>query len=1057
MKQLKNIIIAIGWLVLSFNHQVKAQENTVFPASIKGTVVESATGKPISGAQVTIAGVTSVLTGDLGEFELKKSISNAKITVSAPGFATRQIPLNDRNDLKIALLDESFKGKYEDVVLPFGIKNAYNSAYSISSHENRDDYKLAAPTIDAVFQGNTNGLNAVSRTGMPGSGANLFINGFTSLNANNQPLIVIDGVQYENPSIYSLIGGNNITPLTDLDVKDIDKITVLKDGGAIYGSKGANGVILINTLRAKTSATRINFYAYSGVNLETETKYPMLDAWGYKNYLTDMLLSKGLTNNEVQALPYINSEKPSVENWGVSGNADYYRYNQNTKWQNEVLNSSINQNYHLNVSGGNDVILYAIGVGFLNHGGAVDKTSFSRYSFRTNASIKMTEWFSLNANVSYINSERTLAYEGMNRNFNPLNAGLIKAPFTSGYVYNVLGEQTPNMEDADVFNISNPLAIINKASATNNRSRFSGILNGVLSFNKHLNADITFGLTSDKVTKERIFMPNAGVYHSTLATSEITNESKQLRNSLNQVNAEARLNYNKVFNYYHDVTAHIGVRYLSSSSELDWGQAYNTSSDEMQTLGDGINALAQIGGALGNWNSISNYLNIDYGYKSKYFLSVNAALDGSSRFGSEADGLKISNHVYGLFPSVNGAWLLTSESFMKNQSVFDILKLRAGYSITGNDDIGNYSARYYYIPQAFIGSYGLVRGNLPNAKLKWETNNKATVGLDASFLNEKLNVSVDLFSSTTKDLIAIHTLASYSGIPSAVLNDGAVQNTGIDVNISGRLIDKKDFKWDGSINLSTYKNKVISLSENYTTEIAGGTVTTQVGSPFAQFFGYQTDGILNSASEATEANLKMVKPDGTEIPFVAGDVKFVDQNNDGIINDDDKVVIGNPNPDFTGSVNTSMQWKNFTLSAVCGFSVGNDVYNAVRANLESLSGTDNQTIVATNRWKYDGQETLIPAAVWGDPHGNSRFSDRWIEDGSYLRLKSVTLSYDLPLKASFINNAQVYVTANNLLTLTNYLGYDPEFSTSQSPLYYGIDRGVTPQPRTVLLGIKVGL
>ncbi len=1057
MKQLKNIITAFAVVILGLNASVYAQNKAIFTTSIKGIVIESATGKPLSGANITIKDVTSVISDEKGEFEINRSIPDAKITVSLPGFATRQIPLNNKENLIIKLMDESFKGKYEDITLPFATKNAYNSAYSVSSHENRDDYKLGASTIDAVFQGKLNGLNTVSRTGMPGAGANLFINGFTSLNANNQPLIIIDGVQYENPSIYSLIEGNNITPLSDLDVKDIDKITVLKDGTSIYGSKGANGVILINTIRAKSPATRINFYTYAGVNFETESKYPMLDAWGYKNYLTDMLLSKGLTTNEVQALPYINNQKPVVENWGVSGNADYYRYNQYTNWQNEVLNSSINQNYHLNVSGGNDVILYAIGVGFLNHEGAVDKSSFSRYTFRTNASIKMTEWFSMNANVSYINSERLLAYEGMNRNFNPLYSGLIKSPFTASNIYNVLGERTPNLEDVDMFNISNPTAIINNSSAINNRSRFSGILNGIININKDLNADIIFGITSDKVTKERIFMPKAGVFHTPLPLSDVTNESKQLRNNLMQINADAKVTYKKIINFEHDITARLGFRYLVSKSELDWGQAFNSSSDEMQTLGSGINALAQIGGSLGSWNSVSNYLNFDYGLRNKYFVSINAALDGSSRFGKEAAGLKLGNNVFGFFPSVNAAWLLTSEEFMSNQTLFDILKVRTGYSIAGNDDIGNYTARYYYIPQSFVGSFGLVRGNVPNPKLKWETTNKATFGIDASFLDEKLNLSIDLYSGVTKDLIAIRNLETYSGIPSAVLNDGSVRNTGIDLNINGRIIDKKDWKFDMGLNLSTYKNTVVSMSENYTTEIAGGTVLTQVGSPFSQFYGYKTDGILNSTAEATEANLKIVKPDGTIIPFVPGDVKFVDLNNDGIINDEDKTIIGNPNPDFAGSINATLQWKNFTLSAICGFSVGNDVYNAVRASLESLSGTDNQTMAAANRWKYNGQETTIPAAIWGDPRGNSRFSDRWIEDGSYLRMKSISLSYDIPFKSAFINNAQVYVTANNLLTFTKYLGYDPEFSTGQSPLYYGIDRGVTPQPRTVLLGVKIGL
>ena len=285
-----------------------------------------------------------------------------------------------------------------------------------------------------------------------------------------------------------------------------------------------------------------------------------------------------------------------------------------------------------------------------------------------------------------------------------------------------------------------------------------------------------------------------------------------------------------------------------------------------------------------------------------------------------------------------------------------------------------------------------------------------------------------------------------------------MQNKGIDLNITGRIIDRPTVKWDLGLNISNYQNQLLAMSTDETlTQIAGGTVRTKVGAPIAQFWGYQTDGIFRTQAEATAANLKIKNTDGTVVPFTAGDVKFVDQNLDGVINEKDMTVIGDPNPKFFGSVSNKIQYKRFTLNALITFSVGGSVYNALRANLESMSSLDNQTIVATDRWQTDGQITNTPKAVWGDPMGNARFSDRWIEDGSFARLKSVTLSYDIPLKSGFINNAQAYVTATNLLTFTNYLGYDPEFSSGQSPLYYGVDNGMSPQPRSVLVGIKIGL
>ncbi len=1055
MKHIKYILSTILF-VIGFAHSVYAQKG-VFPTQISGTVYESTTGKPLSGAQVTIPGVASVITDDNGNFTLKKSIKGAYLVVYAPGFSSKQVAVQPNKELKIWLIDDSFNGKYDDVASPFKMINAEKTTYSLSTHENRDDYKMGAATIEAVLQTNANGLNTISRNGAPGAGGNMFLNGFNSLNASTQPLIVVDGVIYDNQAIYSQITGNTISPLSDIDVKDIDNITVLKDGASIYGSKGANGAILINTIQAKGAATRINFYSYAGVNFEPSTKYKMMDAWSYRTYLNDMLSSKGLSVNEIQALPYFNTEKPVVENWGVSGNKDYYRYNQSTNWQDQVFNSSLNQNYHLNIQGGNDDALYAISVGYLGHGGTVDQTSLSRYTTRVNTRIKMTDWFRFNANMSFVYSERKLAYEGLNRNFNPVYAGLLKAPFTAPYVYNVLGEQTPNLEGADIFNISNPDAIINKGSSLNNRFRFFGSMNGLFTLSEYLEASILVGLTTDKVT-EQIFMPQAGIYHTPLPSAEVTNESKQLRNHLLQLNTDARLTYKRNFDNMHDLTLHLGSRIQTSNSELDWGQAYNTSSDEMKTLGDGLNTLAQIGGSLGSWNSISNYFNAEYGYINRYFLSINAALDGSSRFGKDADGISLFNNKFGLFPSVNAAWLISSESFMKNIESINVLKLRAGYSITGNDDIGNYSSKYYYIPQGLLDAYGLVRGNIPNSKLKWETNKKVSVGIDASFLKDRLNMSIDLYNSTTEDLINIKNIDRTSGLGIVVMNDGSLQNNGIDFNISGRILDLKNFNWDMGLNISKYKNTLLSMSSDETfTQIAGGIVRTKVGAPLGQFYGYKTNGIFTTQAEATTAGLKIENTDHSIVPFAAGDVKFVDLVPDGVIDSKDMTVIGDPNPDFFGSFSNRFQWKSFSLSSLFSFSVGGSVYNALRANLESLSNTDNQTIAAINRWKMDGQVTNTPKATWGDPMGNARFSDRWIEDGSFMRLKSITLAYDLPLNTDFIRSAQVYITGNNLLTLTKYLGYDPEFSTSQSPLGYGIDSGVSAQPRTILVGVKIGL
>lgn len=1049
--------IALFCFVAAFQVSALARD-IVTDSEISGTVYQTATGKPLAGAQVSIPGVASATTSEDGVYRLRRSFGSAVLLVKAPGFVTKQIPVKGRTSIDIWMIDDSFNDNYGEIVLPFAKKDRLKTTQSVSAHANRRDYQTGSATVENILQSGVNGVNTVSRSGMPGAGANLFLNGINSIHSTNQPLIVVDGLIYDNQPYFSLIGGNVSSALSDIAVHDIDNITVLKDGTSIYGSKGANGVILINTIQAREAATRIDFHAYSGVNFEPDTKYKMMDAWSYKTYLTDMLLSQGMSSSDIQALPYINQEKPTVENWGIAGNKDYYRYNQQTDWQDEVFRSSINTNYHVNITGGNDNTLFAFGVGYLGHEGLVENTAFNRYSTRANAKIKMTDWFRLNANVSFVYSERDLKFEGMSRNYNPVLAGLLKAPFTSAYVYNVLGEKTPNMEGVDVFNMSNPKVLTDNSSSENNRFRFFGGLNAEIRFNPYLKADMIFGLTSDKVTRERVFLPNAGIYHAALASGEITNQSQQLRNSFSLVNTEGVLSYTRNFDNLHDLTARLGSRILNGKNELDWGKAYNTSSDEMQTLGDGRNTLAQVGGMLGSWTSISNYLNVEYGYSNRYFLSLNAALDGSSRFGKNADGIRISNNVFGLFPSLNGAWIMSAEEFMADQNFFDLIKVRAGYSISGNDDIGNYSARYYYEPQVLLGAYGLVRANIPNDQLKWETNRKATVGFDFAMFRERLNLSIDLYNSTTYDLIGVNSISPATGMSITLSNDGSLRNRGIDVNINGRIIDNQNFKWDLGLNVSHYKNTLLAISNNEKiTQAANGYIISKAGAPVAQFYGYQTDGILNSTDEATEAGLSVQKSDGTLIPFTAGDVRFVDRDDNNIINEKDMTVIGDPNPVVFGSLSSQIAWKRFSMNAVFTYSIGGDVYNLMRSEVESMSNTDNQTIAAQYRWKTNGQETLVPKAVWGDPMQNSRFSDRWIEDGSYLRLKSLTFAYDIPVKTAILNNLQVYLTANNLLTFTNYLGYDPEFSTSQNPLFAGIDSGVSPQPRTLLVGVKLGL
>ena len=1027
--------------------------------SVSGRVLSSETGRPLPGVSVGMPGVATAITDDDGRFSLQDVVRGMAIQVSAAGYAYREVVAGYADDLAILLHDESFKTKYRQIGTPFGSKDWVTSTAAATAISNKENYKKAALSTESLLQDEGMGVNTVMRSGAQGAGGNMYMRGFSSISATNQPMILIDGVPFENAMVTpSLISGNNITPLSGIDVKDVENITILKDATSIYGSKGANGVILIETAKSREQATRIDFHAYGGLNLTPNTQYAMMNAWEYRSYLAEILSTAGLYSAEqLQQLPYISDQKPVSQPWGVEGNADYYRYRQETDWQKEIFRSSVSQGYYLSIKGGDNIALYALSVGYLNHDGVIRNTDFQRYSTQFNSQINVLKILKMNTNMSFTYSDRQLVYEGEPSGFNPIYVSLVKAPFMSPYQYNEQGVQTPVYEQADVFGVSNPTALLDDNISVENKTyRFFGNVGATLDLTHGFDLNATFGVMFDKA-RENIFLAQDGIYHTPLPSSEVTNEMQGLVSRYLQYYADAHAAWKRDFSKVHAVQAHLGMRYQTNSTEGDWIKAYNSSSDDLQSLGNGNIDLASMSGVLGGWKWLSFYLNGEYAYKRRYFLAYSMALDGSSRFGKDADGLKMFGNVFGLFPSVTAAWLISSEELLSSLKAIDILKLRVGYSRSGNDDVGNYTTRTTYTSQNLFGYYGLLRANIANTRLKWEDNAKLNFGLDVSVLNERLSLSLDLYQNTTTDMLTWEKGNEAYGIDEYVVNGGAMKNTGFELGVQARIVNSA-LKWDVGVNISRYKNQVTELAGGEKiTAIAGANILTAQGAPVGQFYGYKTGGVYATSAAAAAEGLNIQRGDGSLIPFEAGDVRFVNLNGDNIIDEKDMTVIGDPNPDFFGSLVSRLQWKRWTLNTVLTFSYGNDVYNALRSGLESMTGTENQTVTVKNRWSYEGHVTETPKAVWGDPRGNARFSDRWIEDGSYIRLKSLSISYDIPLNIAFVQGLQLYATANNLLTFTKYLGYDPEFSVMQSPLYYGVDMGVTPQPRAVMIGVKLGL
>lgn len=1008
---------------------------------VKGRITDATTGAVLRGVRISYQDQSAAITDSAGSFTLKVPSYSVTIHVESEGFQDKDIALQGRSDVAAALYEAGYNSLFNDITLPFNRKPKAAVTDASAGLDANDTWSATGETPDSYLQGKVAGLQSVRRSGTPGMGANLFLRGFTSLYATNQPLIVVDGVLFDIANYgESLIGGYYNNPLSLIDLRDIDNITVLKDGSSLYGTKGANGVILITTARARQEATKIDVALFGGVNV-APAQLPVMNTRDYRIYLSEMLQSKGLSADAIQALPYMNDDTAS---------AGYYPYHYNTDWQRQVLHSSAVQNGYLKITGGDNIAKYGLSVGFLSDKGVVRSTGLSRYNMRFNGDFNLSKRLTASANLGFSYYEQQLKNMGIDATTNPLYTALVKAPFLPIHEVAAGGVESPNLAGADSFNVSNPAALISSMQAENKSYRFSGGIHFKYQVAKHIALASVVAVTMDK-SREAFFVPQKGVVSDTLSNAVANNRSGAQVIRMFSLFNDSRIEYTNTFHRRHSLAARMGVRYLKTDAEQDYGLGYNAATDKLTGVGYGVNSLRRIGGSIGNWKWINNYVNIDYNYSGKYFLTFNMAGDVSSRFGS--------NTGYPVMPSLAAAWLVTGENFMSDLHWLNVLKLRASAGKSGNDDIGNYTARKYYVAQNLLGVEGLVRGNAGNPDLQWEAVTRLNAGADIAVLNERLNISVDAYTTQTNKMIVYEPAATASGLDYMVTNSGAMKTNGWEVAVNARIINSKSVKWDMGFTVAHYNTKVTRLPvSSIETSFADGTYITRTGGAPNLFYGYKTNGIYSSDQQAAAEGLQNRMDDGSVKAFTGGDVRFVNTTgSDKIIDKDDRQVTGNPNPDYTGSISTRLVWKQWSLDALFTFSQGNDVYNYTRRESESMSGYANQLVSVNNRWRDNGQQAVMPKASWGDPMGNSRFSDRWIEDGSYFRLRSLSVAYNVPMRPAFVKNVTVYASGTNLFTLTKYLGFDPEFNASNSVYGQGTDITLTPLYRTVQLGVRMGL
>lgn len=1019
---------------------------------IKGVVRFASTKLPVSGANVQVDGFSATITDDNGAFTIKVPTNGVKVIVQYAGYQENVFFVHGEQSTVEVLL---FEGGYNPL---------FRTAVAFNENINKIATTGAVDVIDlrpyqwnvstnentATFlQGKVAGLNAIRSSGNTNSGSNFSLRGINSLYGTSKPLLVVDGMLYEDTDYSADIVGNYFeSGLANIDIRDIDNITVLKDGSSLYGTKGSNGVVFITTSHASELATRINFGAYTSFN-QKRKNLPLLQSNDYRTYISELLSTQGLSSAAIAQQPYFAAE-PNT--------ADHYAYFNDTDWQSVVMDNSVSQNYFLKVSGGDNIAKYALSAGYVDDNGLILTDKLFKYLMRLNADLNLSPKFTVQSNLSFNLNRHDIHTQGIDSYSSPLYTALVKSPILSTHIYSADGQMSPIYSNADVFNQSNPAVLVSEKTIGHNQSyRFTGNFHFNFKFNDRYAIKSIAGLVYDK-GRENFFLPEVGVYAENLPTGEVRNQSGAEVRRLFSIFNDTYLYANNQFGIDHKLNTRAGIRLQTNKSEYDYGLGFNSANDDYVTLGAGSNLLRQVRGGFGNWNWLNVYMNNNYAYKSKYLLSWDVAFDGSSRFGEnpQHSALKFGQHALAFNSALTAAWIVSAENFFQSSSI-KLLKIRGSFGLSGNDDIGDSSSKSFYISQNFLGVQGLIRGNIGNPNLQWERALKGNVGIDVSFVEERLNLTLDVYNNTLKDLVTYQALQAYSGMDVVFRNGAAMRNRGVELGINGRIVQNRNTKFDIGIQLAKYENKVIALPDgSFENMFYGGRMITQVGGAANQFYGLQTTGIYTTEQEASNAGLNRQLSDGSLLPFQGGDRQFVDQNGDHIIDANDRVVIGNPNPDWFGSFTTALQYKRWTFNTLFTYSIGNDVYNATRHRLESGANYDNQSQALRNRWKQDGQETNIPRAYWGDPLGNAEFSDRWVEDGSYLRLRTLNIGYRLPIDGAVLKSVDFYAMANNLFTFSKYMGYDPEFSANNSIFSQGIDIGLTPQFRTYQLGVRVG-
>ena len=1048
------VCLAIAICLLGFMGANAQKSKT--PVIVSGVVADSETGKLIADVNVTLVGTSiSTRTDSSGRYAI--TLANAKGTLrfTHASFNEQRAVIDSRMVVNVTM--SSAEGLLNDVVVVgYGTVRKKDLTGSVSKVNIPDLLKAPVSSFDQALAGRVAGVKVTSTDGQPGEGFNIVIRGSNSLTYSNSPLFVVDGFPMEDFNTSSL------------NPAEIESMEILKDASAtaIYGARGANGVVMITTKRGRVGSPRISYEGSLGVSNASGKQFDMLDPYEFVKLQLEVDSTKA-------AATYFKGGRHGLED---------FRNVKGVDWYDLIMRPAFFQNHTISVSGGSNNTKYFMSGSYLGQNGVMINSGFERLQTRLKLDQNLGNKARVGININYTNSKRDgtrpreqtakAVGSGNSQQSNVLYAAWTYRPIAGADSIDLTSEDIdPEIGDY----LFNPLLSV--------QNEYNVDVTNELTLNGYLEFDILKSLKLRVTGSANIFNQTGEIFNNSKTRSGSPFVAIGRSNGINggitqdkvvNLGSETSLTYNKEFNRNNRLTA-TGVFSVQTRDEQDFGYRVNQIPNEelgISGLDEGI--VYDKTSEISNWGQLSFTGRLNYSLFQKYLFTATMRADGSSKFPSQ--------NRWGYFPSGAIAWRIGDEKFMKGLPFISDAKIRASYGRSGNNRISDFGYQqriilgtYYSFGNTPAGAY--YANNLENGQLKWETTGQFDLGLELGFLNNRIGVEVDYYKKSTYDLLLNATISTSTGYPSALVNIGKTQNTGLEVTLNSTNIKSKDFTWNSQFNISFNRNELISLTNgedrrfsnvpSFSTLFGNPAWISRTGQPLAQYYGFLYDGVYQysdfdevSSSPGTYI-LKNGVPGtggilGTSVR-APGDAKYKDINGDGVVNDADQTIIGTPYPKYIGGLSNNFTYKNFDLSVFFQWSNGNTIMNANKVFLEGLNGASlgrNSMASYADRWTPENQNTSIPrskaVAVTGI------WSDRYIEDGSFLRLKTVSLGYTIDTKQlKVIKSAQVFGRVQNLYTWTKYSGPDPEVSVKGFGLTPGFDFSAYPIATTFVFGVNL--